>query len=123
LHSLDDVPIFMSSSHVSLPSDQPFLVAPIHLGTRIGTLLADRGTPIVDFDVLIAAHAASLRCTLVTNNLRHFSKVPGHSVENRERRSIDPASEQDADPFESKRIHSVFEAELRGRNPAYEVEM
>ena len=49
---------------------------------RIGTILAERGTPIGEFDVLIAAHAASLRCTLVTNNLRHFSKVPGLVLEN-----------------------------------------
>jgi tRNA(fMet)-specific endonuclease VapC len=49
---------------------------------RIGSVLAERGTPIGEFDVLIAAHAASLRCTLVTNNIRHFSKVPGLTVEN-----------------------------------------
>jgi tRNA(fMet)-specific endonuclease VapC len=49
---------------------------------RIGSMLAERGTPIGDFDVLIAAHAVVLRCTLVTNNVRHFSKVPGLSVEN-----------------------------------------
>jgi tRNA(fMet)-specific endonuclease VapC len=48
---------------------------------RIGSMLAERGTPIGEFDVLIAAHAAVLRCTLVTNNVRHFSKVPGLSVE------------------------------------------
>lgn len=49
---------------------------------RIGSTLAERGTPIGDFDVLIAAHAVALRCTLVTNNVRHFSKVRGLSVEN-----------------------------------------
>ena len=49
---------------------------------RIGTVLADRGTPIGEFDVLIAAHAVAVRCTLVTNDVRHFSKVPGLSVEN-----------------------------------------
>jgi tRNA(fMet)-specific endonuclease VapC len=49
---------------------------------RIGSILAERGTPIGDFDVLIAAHAVVLRCTLVTNNVRHFSKVPGLSTEN-----------------------------------------
>ena len=48
---------------------------------RIGSMLAERGTPIGEFDVLIAAHAVSLRCTLVTNNVRHFSRVPGLSVE------------------------------------------
>ena len=49
---------------------------------KIGHLLAGRGTPFGDFDVLIAAHAVSLRCTLVTNNTRHFAKVPGLSLEN-----------------------------------------
>jgi len=49
---------------------------------RIGSVLAERGTPIGDFDVLIAAHAVALRCTLVTNNTRHFSRVSGLSVEN-----------------------------------------
>ena len=49
---------------------------------RIGSLLAERGTPIGDFDVLIAAHAVALRCTLVTCNTRHFVKVPGLSLEN-----------------------------------------
>jgi tRNA(fMet)-specific endonuclease VapC len=48
---------------------------------RIGSVLAERGTPIGEFDVLIAAHAVALRCTLVTNNVRHFSKVPGLSAE------------------------------------------
>ena len=49
---------------------------------RIGSALADRGTPIGQLDVLIAAHAIALRCTLVTNNVRHFARVPGLSVEN-----------------------------------------
>jgi tRNA(fMet)-specific endonuclease VapC len=49
---------------------------------RIGTILAERGAPIGEFDVLIAAHAASLRRTLVTNNVRQFSKVPGLALEN-----------------------------------------
>jgi tRNA(fMet)-specific endonuclease VapC len=49
---------------------------------RIGSVLAERGTPIGEFDVLIAAHAVALRRTLVTNNIRHFSKVPGLSVQN-----------------------------------------
>lgn len=49
---------------------------------RIASVLAERGTPIGEFDVLIAAHAVTLRCTLVTNNVRHFSKVPALRVEN-----------------------------------------
>lgn len=49
---------------------------------RIGSILAERGTPIGEFDVLIASHAVALRCTLVTNSVRHFSRVPGLTVEN-----------------------------------------
>jgi tRNA(fMet)-specific endonuclease VapC len=32
-------------------------------------------------DLLIASHAISERSTLVTNNLKHFSKVPGLNLE------------------------------------------
>jgi tRNA(fMet)-specific endonuclease VapC len=39
------------------------------------------GKPIGNMDLLIAAHALSLRATVVTNNVRHFSKVPGLKVE------------------------------------------
>jgi tRNA(fMet)-specific endonuclease VapC len=49
---------------------------------RIGSLLAERGTPIGDFDVLIAAHAIALKRTLVTNNTKHFARVPGLKIEN-----------------------------------------
>jgi tRNA(fMet)-specific endonuclease VapC len=49
---------------------------------RIASILAERGTPIGEFDVLIASHAVALRCTLVTNNVRLFSRVPGLLVEN-----------------------------------------
>ncbi len=40
------------------------------------------GTPIVPNDLLIAAHARSLGLTLVTDNVREFSRVPGLLVEN-----------------------------------------
>lgn len=49
---------------------------------RIGSILAEHGTPIGEFDVLIAAHAVALRCVLVSNNTRHFSRVPGLALEN-----------------------------------------
>ena len=39
------------------------------------------GTPIGSHDLLIAAHALSLRLTLVTHNVREFARVPGLSVE------------------------------------------
>lgn len=44
--------------------------------------LERQGTPIGALDLLIAAHALSLGVTLVTNNPREFSRVPGLRVEN-----------------------------------------
>ena len=44
--------------------------------------LARRGEPIGPLDLQIAAHALSLKVTLVTNNEREFRKVPGLSLEN-----------------------------------------
>jgi tRNA(fMet)-specific endonuclease VapC len=52
---------------------------------RFGALaseLADRGSPIGEFDALIAAHAVALGLTLVTNNVRHFNRITGLTVEN-----------------------------------------
>lgn len=48
---------------------------------RIRAALERQGKPIGGMDLLIAAHAVSLRMTLVTNNLRHFSHVPGLKTE------------------------------------------
>lgn len=48
--------------------------------------LLDSGDPIGRNDAMIAAHAASLDCVLVTNNHRHFSRVPALTVENWHRR-------------------------------------
>jgi tRNA(fMet)-specific endonuclease VapC len=43
--------------------------------------LERKGQRIDDFDVAIAAHALALAATLVTRNVRHFSRVQGLSVE------------------------------------------
>lgn len=48
----------------------------------IASELADRGSPIGEFDALIAAHAMSLGVTLVTNNLKHFHRIRNLRVEN-----------------------------------------
>lgn len=47
-----------------------------------GAELAERGSPIGEFDVLIAAHAIAVSAVLVTNNVKHFSRVKGLRVEN-----------------------------------------
>ena len=49
---------------------------------RLASKLASRGTPIGNFDALIAAHAISIGVTLATNNTKHFTKVRGLRVEN-----------------------------------------
>jgi tRNA(fMet)-specific endonuclease VapC len=41
-----------------------------------------RGTPIGDFDEMIAAHALALGATLVTDNTQHFERVEGLALEN-----------------------------------------
>lgn len=43
---------------------------------RVAALLSSRGAPIDGFDALIAGHALSLKLVLVTNNVRHFARVP-----------------------------------------------
>lgn len=43
----------------------------------IRTTLEKAGMPIGAMDMLIAAHAVSLGVTLVTNNTREFSRIPG----------------------------------------------
>ena len=48
----------------------------------IAATLSKEGEPIGQMDTLIAAHALSVGATLVTNNERHFSKVPGLRIEN-----------------------------------------
>jgi tRNA(fMet)-specific endonuclease VapC len=48
----------------------------------VASELAERGSPIGEYDALIAAHAVALELTLVTNNLKHFSRVAGLHVEN-----------------------------------------
>jgi tRNA(fMet)-specific endonuclease VapC len=52
---------------------------------RFGELaakLAQVGSPIGDFDALIAAHALSCDLILVTNHLKHFGLIPGLHTEN-----------------------------------------
>ena len=49
---------------------------------QLRTRLEKKGTPIGPLDMLIAAHALALGCTLVTSNLREFERVPGLALEN-----------------------------------------
>jgi tRNA(fMet)-specific endonuclease VapC len=48
----------------------------------VAAALATRGKPTGVYDTLVAAQALCLGLTFVTNNTRHFSRVPGLAVEN-----------------------------------------
>lgn len=50
--------------------------AAAHLYGEIRAMLEKAGTPIGAMDMLIAAHALSLRIPLVTNNRREFVRIP-----------------------------------------------
>ena len=49
---------------------------------RIRAFHERQGRPIGSMDMLIAAHALSLDCILVTNNEAEFRRVPGLKIEN-----------------------------------------
>jgi tRNA(fMet)-specific endonuclease VapC len=48
----------------------------------IRSFLKTKGKLIGPLDLLIAAHAVHLESTLVTNNVREFSRIPGLKIEN-----------------------------------------
>ena len=52
-----------------------------HYGA-IRAALEKAGTPVGAMDMLIAAHARSMKATLVTNNLREFERIDGLTVQN-----------------------------------------
>ncbi|MEI9989333.1 MAG: type II toxin-antitoxin system VapC family toxin [Rhizomicrobium sp.] len=55
----------------------PFGDAEANAAGEIRATLKAAGTPIGPYDLLIAAHAVRLGATLVTANVREFSRVPG----------------------------------------------
>lgn len=60
----------------------PFDVTAAEVFGSMRAWLTSQGTPIGPYDTQIAAHAMALGVTLVTNNTREFSRVPGLRVEN-----------------------------------------
>jgi tRNA(fMet)-specific endonuclease VapC len=49
---------------------------------RIRAALEKNGTPIGPLDTMIAGHAMSLGCTLVTNNTKEFARIKGLKTAN-----------------------------------------
>ena len=60
----------------------PFEVPADHHYAEIRAALARVGTPIGSNDLLIAAHALALDLTLITDNVREFTRVSSLRVEN-----------------------------------------
>ncbi len=54
----------------------------IHYYGHLRAHLEKSGTPIGALDMLIAAHALSCNCTLVTNNEKEFMRVPDLKIQN-----------------------------------------
>ena len=57
----------------------------VRAADEYGKIRADlerKGTPIGPLDMMIAGHAKSAGCILVTNNTREFSRVAGLKLEN-----------------------------------------
>ena len=60
----------------------PFDAAAAATFGKIAALLSAAVAPIGQLDTLIASHALSLKATLVTNNHKHHSRVPGLKLAN-----------------------------------------
>lgn len=58
----------------------PFDVAAARSAAKIRADLETQGTPIGPIDVLIAATALASQATLVTHNVREFTRIPGLSI-------------------------------------------
>ena len=67
-------------SHFIPPLPLPTDVA-VHYG-KIRNALTQKGMPIGNNDLWIAAHALSLDTILVTNNEKEFSRIPNLKIEN-----------------------------------------
>jgi tRNA(fMet)-specific endonuclease VapC len=72
-----------SANLTALVADIPVAAFDTSAGTAYGPIrMATRESKKDHLDKLIAAHAVSLNVTLVTNNVKHFSKYPGVVTEN-----------------------------------------
>lgn len=61
---------------------QPWDSNEAEVHARIRIRLITSGQPIGEMDTMIAAHAISLGAVLVTNNTRHFERLPELRLEN-----------------------------------------
>lgn len=48
----------------------------------IKAALLEKGRPVDEFDIIIGTHALTEGLTIVTDNLKHFNRIPGLDIEN-----------------------------------------
>lgn len=59
----------------------PFLDDDARTAVRLRPILAAKGTPIGPYEVLIGGHALKHGATLITSNVKEFSRIEGLAVE------------------------------------------
>lgn len=62
--------------------DMPMNYDVLYKASEIYASLKQNGQLIEDADILIAATAICYECVLVTDNVKHFSRIPGLRIEN-----------------------------------------
>lgn len=67
---------------LAIATTAPWDAAAARAHGQLRAALRRAGTPIGDFDEMIAGHAMALGCCLVTANEQHFRRVPDLTVEN-----------------------------------------
>lgn len=70
---------------LQIATTEPWDLAVAEVHARLRAELRLRGTPVGDFDEMIAAHALALNAVLITDNTRHFESIPGLTIENWQR--------------------------------------
>jgi tRNA(fMet)-specific endonuclease VapC len=73
---------------ISINTDQ------VELFGMLKVKLEKAGTPLDDFDLILAATALSHNLILVTNNERHFSRIEGLQIENWAKKAMSNKEQQ-----------------------------
>lgn len=78
-----------SKKNLALLQELASMIPPLPMSTDAAkhyghtrSILEQKGTPIGNNDLWIAAHALSLEVTLVTNNMKEFVRIPHLRLEN-----------------------------------------
>lgn len=79
----------VAAAFFAVATTLPWDAAAAQVHGRLRAKLRLGGTPIGDFDEMIAAHALAVDAILVTDNERHFARVEELRIENWVRNDVD----------------------------------